>query len=480
MDLLTQPFAHQLSTPSRPAPADLTSTSHEGGRNVDRQPSIDDRTSIATTSTSDAVQQSAANFSQLRTAPASAAGLPNEPRVEAPSVVKGDWRVYGHVKAQCIFWNEGALAQKGLGSNWRKEREKLADVHEWAGEIVFVLDPASPPTLVDRPSKPTVTGESDDAERPMGSARRLSFSSLGRSISRESRSSGPGPVTNQPAPTSEFPEPQGGFRGLVKKIVSAVSPSSSKKELPADAAAAATPGDALHRVTTHERQAHAIEEDVAPAPQTELAQHEPASGTGLTFEEPETGRGKAEDPLPAFKGYAITALSVGSASRIRSMRFFPRRAVPTTSPNDLPLSSTELHDLIDVGGEKVHPPVVELDIAEWIAPEDGKSAFDEENAPIRKREVTIGFAFRDVLLLHEADDFRARVEALVAAVPPTERSASPTFGATLMRTISGRSLGRTTSTEDQATPPPAVLKKGRRGSKSGSWLKAKPQGDVWV
>lgn len=194
-----------------------------------------------------------------------------------------------------------------------------------AGEIVFVLDPASPPTLVDRPSKPTVTGESDDAERPMGSARRLSFSSLGRSISRESRSSGPGPVTNQPAPTSEFSEPQGGFRGLVKKIVSAVSPSSSKKELPADAAAAATPGDALHRVTTHERQAHAIEEDVAPAPQTELAQHEPASGTGLTFEEPETGRGKAEDPLPAFKvrytsGSHLTYHSRGTLHRPIGLR----------------------------------------------------------------------------------------------------------------------------------------------------------------
>lgn len=63
------------------------------------------------------------------------------------------------------------------------------------------------------------------------------------------------------------------------------------------------------------------------------------------------------------------------------------------------MSSTELHDLIDVGGEKIYPPVVELDVAEWIAPEDGKSAFDEENAQIRKREVTIGFAFRDVLLL---------------------------------------------------------------------------------
>lgn len=149
-DLLTQPFAHQLSTPSRPAPADLTSTSHEGGRNVDRQPSIDDRTSIATTSTSDAVQQSAANFSQLRTAPASAAGLPNEPRVEAPSVVKGDWRVYGHVKAQCIFWNEGALAQKGLGSNWRKEREKLADVHEWVADGTLWITKASLPSrLID-------------------------------------------------------------------------------------------------------------------------------------------------------------------------------------------------------------------------------------------------------------------------------------------------------------------------------------------
>ena len=89
-----------------------------------------------------------------------------------------------------------------------------------------------------------------------------------------------------------------------------------------------------------------------------------------------------------------------------------------------------------------------------------------------------------------------------------ERATTPTqsFGAALMRTLSGRSLGRATSrdasageraavqqqqpmTVQQEMPPavpapesqetrPETLVRGRR--RSGSWLKAHPQGDVWT
>ena len=120
------------------------------------------------------------------------------------------------------------------------------------------------------------------------------------------------------------------------------------------------------------------------------------------------------------------------------------------------------------------------------------------------------------LTCSEADDFRARVEALVTAALQAERATTPTrsLGAALMRTLSGRSLGRVTSheggsageraavqqqqqqqapvqqqlqQEQQELPPsvpaaqesrPETLVRGRR--RSGSWLKAHPQGDVWT
>lgn len=199
---------------------------------------------------------------------------------------------------------------------------------------MFVLDPTSIPTLVDRPTRTTVPAEVDAVEQPTRSSRRLSISSLGRSISRESRSSGPGTATNQSAPvttTSDSPEAQGGLRGLVKKIVSAVSPSSSKKELPTETALVATPGDALHRSSTRERQEYAVDTDVAPTQPAEPIQREPVSGTGLTFEEPETMRTMTEDPLPSFK--------VHSASLCRDDLLLTRQLARYTGLRD--------HSLVD-------------------------------------------------------------------------------------------------------------------------------------
>ncbi|GAA5977562.1 hypothetical protein JCM10908_005020 [Rhodotorula pacifica] len=540
MDLLTQPL-HQVAPSRAPAPHEASSP-HNGGTHAHahRPVNVDDSVSIETSSTSASEhhQQTANQFAQLRTAPPAQApaGLDNEPRIVAPSLVNGDWRVHGRVKAQCIFWHEGTLREKGLGANWKKSRDRLADVHEWVadgtlwitktGEIVFVLDPYSSPTLVDRPAAATAKSKSalgrtssevSDTASGGTRSRRLSLSSLRRSTSRDSGSAAAAAAeTTSEQPTTAAgagEENQGGIRGLVKKIVSAISPSSRNKDLPAEEETStpiSSPSD-LRRISTHESESTAprARPDVAAGKQAEVAPvasetAAPGSGGGaaLQFEEPEALR-EGNDPLPAYKGHAITALLISSGAHIRSIRHFPHRPADSTSPSSLPLSSTELQDLIDVGGEKMYPPVVELDVAAWVAPSDKKEAFEQENALIRKREVTIGFAFRDVLLLHEADDFRTRVEALVAAAPSADHAttSTPTFGASLMRTISGRSLGRTTSNEPAPAPAPPVgiapattqphdqqqqqvrpgmPVQGRRSSKTGSWLKARPQGDVWT
>ncbi|BGP55573.1 hypothetical protein JCM8202_004641 [Rhodotorula sphaerocarpa] len=493
MDLLTQPVAYH-SQQAQPQAEQQQPAKQQSG---------DDGASVQTTSTSDAAQQTAANFGHLRTAaPAAADGLAQEPRIEPPSVVKGDWRVFGRVKAQCVFWHEGTLPEKGLGANWRRSRDKLADVHEWladgtlwitkTGEIVFVLDNHSSPTLVDRSNRiksPSGSGTEDDGARP----RRLSLSGLRRSTSRDSSRAitptGTGPTTGAAAeahtPTNENP---GGMRGFVKKLVSAISPSSSKKELPAEETETPAPAPSTEPVAPNTQPAQARTED---RPE-EAASSEPTGvGIGLQFDEPQTIR-DASDPLPAYKGHPITALVIGSAAHIRSMRFFPHRPSESVSPGNLALSSTDLHDLVDIGGKMEYPSVVELDVSAWVDPTEPRDGFDEENSLIRKREVTIGFAFRDVLLLHEAEEFRTRVESFVAAATPAERVSSPTFGSALMRTISGRSLGGRTEEAEASGPATAAAdqqqthkmsffdkaKRSGSGSNSGSWMKPMPQGDV--
>lgn len=299
------------------------------------------------------------------------------------------------------------------------------------GEIVFVLDQHSAPTLVDRPAakaQTLSTGGSETGEHAGTThPRRLSLSSLRRLSSRESHSAVTATSSHETATTTEHAENEGGIRGFVHKIVSAISPSSHHQELPStgELPAGETSGDGLRRVSTREAQAaQASRAQVAAGKQPEVTDATSASttagaSTAVQFEEPRT----TDDPLPAYKvrsrsllapnhssvdtgpeppcaqGHPITALVIGSASHIRAIRHFPLSSAETTSPSNLALSSTGLQDFLSVGGEMINPPVVELDVVEWVAPADGKDAFDEENTMIRKREVTIGFAFRDVLLL---------------------------------------------------------------------------------
>lgn len=139
-DLLTQPLIHHHSgaTASRSPPAQSPSnvapaTEQEGGASIGKHVSTDSQASIE--STTEHRQQEAEQFAQLRTAPAlDTTGLEHEPRIVAPSHANGDWRVYGRVKAQCIFWHEGTLQEKGLGIAWKKSREKLDQVHEWVAD----------------------------------------------------------------------------------------------------------------------------------------------------------------------------------------------------------------------------------------------------------------------------------------------------------------------------------------------------------
>lgn len=140
-DLLTQPLVHHHqpgAAASRSPPAQSPSTAapaaeQEGGASIGKHVSTDSQASID--STTEHRQHEAEHFAKLRTAGAlDSAGLEHEPRIVAPSHANGDWRVYGRVKAQCIFWHEGTLQEKGLGIGWKKSREKLDQVHEWIAD----------------------------------------------------------------------------------------------------------------------------------------------------------------------------------------------------------------------------------------------------------------------------------------------------------------------------------------------------------
>lgn len=176
------------------------------------------------------------------------------------------------------------------------------------GEIVFVLDPRSAPTLVDRPSKPAGSGTSDagDSSAP-ARPRRLSLASLRRSSSRGS-ASGDAHAAHEPAHahehehasehTGDASEHQGGgIRGFVHKIVTAISPSSSH---PKDLSAEDTPGDGLRRVSTREAEA-ARANAAAAGKQPEVTAEADAATTGaVQFDEPNITHSE-EDPLPAYK-----------------------------------------------------------------------------------------------------------------------------------------------------------------------------------
>ncbi|GAA5945954.1 hypothetical protein JCM3775_007557, partial [Rhodotorula graminis] len=176
---------------------------------------------------------------------------------------------------------------------------------------------------------------------------------------------------------------------------------------------------------------------------------------GLTFEEPE----KAPSPFPTYKGHPVTALYIRSPSLIHSLRFYPHRKVQRSSfgsgSKDAPVSSApgpaapkdENGQLPEADSALlVSAPIVELDV---VDKDKGLEVVGQEG---NRREVTIGFVFKDVLLMNEADTFRRRVEALLH--PPAAADSSPQqpsgFGSALMRTISGKNAATTTTSTSTA------------------------------
>ncbi|BGP50040.1 hypothetical protein JCM10450v2_005948 [Rhodotorula kratochvilovae] len=534
MDFLTQPLASAARSPPAQAyqsvPPTSTSTaappaatsSHDAAERASLVPSV------ATSATSDqtALDHNASRFASLRTADTAvspSAGLPGEPVIDPPSIGKGDWRAYGRVKAQVVLWPEGTV---GLKSG--KKLRDCDDGEEWVvegtlwvtknHEIVLILDHDKAPVHADRTKA-----------RMSPPGRRLSIGSFGRTSSREIPSANEGEsapaaattTADEAAPPAEHKSPVLGF---VKKVLSAVTPGKSSH---GESAASTGEGLGLTRTRTGERAGQAATGTTAPAADPQRRQSvdgtQAAAGAagaghgGLTFEEPERTR----SPFPTYKGHSVTALYISSPSAIHSVRFYPHRTCQgpgspggTNMGKDLPISAAPgaatgaVEEGRPPGSDEtllVHAPVVELDVADKS--KAGFAGADEEG---RKREVTVGFVFKDILLMNEAESFRQRVETLLHGSSSTGADSSTGatgagaagggFGSVLKRTISGKSGAASGSVspgaaaiasdpagghvrapqaggvEDMTGEPVVGTTRPRRGS----WLKGMPQGDVWV
>ncbi|GAA5886782.1 hypothetical protein JCM6882_005887 [Rhodosporidiobolus microsporus] len=232
----------------------------------------------------------------------------------------------------------------------------------------------------------------------------------------------------------------------------------------------------------------------------------PGMGT-VKFEEPS---GREKGPLPDYKGYPITALLIPSPSHIHAVRFYPHQTTtsgphppsssffgsspaapdePVTSPPPpapageepfvaaaAPEGSIGLDVLLSGGGAgggtvegvEWRPPVVEVDVYAPI--DDGEGREDEEEQGERegnkKREATVGFVFKEVLLAQEAATFHHRLLSLLPSrthSPSRGRSPSPDpssvggLGSALMRTLSG-GLSRERSREPKEPKEPKESK----------------------
>ncbi|GAA6050587.1 hypothetical protein JCM3770_001475 [Rhodotorula araucariae] len=532
MDFLTQPLASAArsppaaqayqtasptSTSTAPTAAPTATQSHDTAERASLVPSE------ATSATSDqtALDHNVSRFPSLRTADTAVsppAGLPGEPVVDPPSIGKGDWRAYGRIKAQVVLWPEGTIGYKAgkklrdcdEGDEWVVEGTLWVTKNQ---EVVLILDHDKTPIHVDRTKC-----------RAAPTGRRLSIGSFGRTSSREGPASGESESTAPaPAATTEEGAPaehKSPVMGFVKKVLSAVTPGKSSHG-ETGAGAGAGEGVSLTRTRTGERAGQAATGMTGQTATTAEPQRRQSLGSegaastgaghgGVTFEE----LGKTHSPFPTYKGHTITALYISSPAAIHSVRFYPhRKCGPPGSPGgsttgkDLPVSATPgsatgaVEEGRPPGSEEtllVQAPVVELDVVD--KDKTGVVGGDEEG---RKREVTVGFVFKEVLLMNEAESFRQRIETLLhgGSSPDSSTGAAAGgggFGAALMRTISGKGTTATGPVSPGAgamTDPAGNVHAPQSGGvenetgapvesgtrpRRGSWLKGMPQGDVWV
>uniref|UniRef100_A0A0K3CRR5 RING-type E3 ubiquitin transferase n=1 Tax=Rhodotorula toruloides TaxID=5286 RepID=A0A0K3CRR5_RHOTO len=497
-DFLTQSFAlaparqaEQASSAehSHPASPDTLDTAH------DVSPTTATATNDSNPSLDADVVQTSDKFAALRSHSPAARPLEDEPRIECPSVQKGDWRAYGRVKAQVVLWPEGTVGEKGVKA--KKVREVLADkADEWVVEgtlwvtknkdILLVLDRNIPPFHIDFSNlraSPTLS-------------RRLSLSGLRRTISRTSTTSG-GEAREDTEEDKE--NTGGGVRGFVKKIVEAVKPRGASTSEGGDGLALTRTRSShkSQRSVKERRKSHDASAGVARGGEEREQREEGTQGAqgGLAFSEPVIER--REGPFPAYKGHSITALYISSPYLIRTARFYAQHkpASPlslglpiSTPPDDAVAQDPSREPREDLG---LVPPVVEVDVAQ---PEEGRKYEGVgEGEGVRMREVTVGFVFPDVLLADEATDFHSRLEFLLRPSSPSGQPTTTTTGSSLFRTLSRG--GTFTTTSPNAPPVPASTEEGgeipsetatvemlatapkqrRRGS---SFLRGMPQGDV--
>ncbi|KAK4330096.1 Proteophosphoglycan ppg4 [Rhodotorula toruloides] len=476
---------------SHPASPDTLDTAH------DVSPTTATATNDSNPSLDADVVQTSDKFAALRSHSPAARPLEDEPRIECPSVQKGDWRAYGRVKAQVVLWPEGTVGEKGVKA--KKVREVLADkADEWVVEgtlwvtknkdILLVLDRNIPPFHIDFSNlraSPTLS-------------RRLSLSGLRRTISRTSTTSG-GEAREDTEEDKE--NTGGGVRGFVKKIVEAVKPRGASTSEGGDGLALTRTRSShkSQRSVKERRKSHDASAGVARGGEEREQREEGTQGAqgGLAFSEPVIER--REGPFPAYKGHSITALYISSPYLIRTARFYAQHkpASPlslglpiSTPPDDAVAQDPSREPREDLG---LVPPVVEVDVAQ---PEEGRKYEGVgEGEGVRMREVTVGFVFPDVLLADEATDFHSRLEFLLRPSSPSGQPTTTTTGSSLFRTLSRG--GTFTTTSPNAPPVPASTEEGgeipsetatvemlatapkqrRRGS---SFLRGMPQGDVWV
>ncbi|BGP09823.1 hypothetical protein JCM10049v2_005697 [Rhodotorula toruloides] len=478
---------------SHPASPDTLDTAH------DVSPTTATATNDSNPLLAADVVQTSDKFAALRSHSPAAGPLEDEPRIEYPSVQKGDWRAYGRVMAQVVLWPEGTVGEKGVKA--KKVREVLADkADEWVvegtlwitknKEILLVLDRNVPPFHIDFSTlraAPTLS-------------RRLSLSGLRRSISRTSTTSG-GDAREDTEEDKE--NTGGGVRGFVKKIVEAVKPRRASSSEGGDGLALTRTRSShkSQRSIKERRKSHDANAGVAKGEEERRGEREEGSAQGgqggLAFAEPVIER--REGPFPAYKGHSITALYISSPYLIRSIRFYaqhkptspPSLGLPiSTPPDDAAAQDPSREPREDLG---LVPPVVEVDVAQ---PEEGRKYEGVgEGEGLRMREVTVGFVFPDVLLADEATDFHTRIESLLRPSSPSGPAATTTTGSSLFRTLSrgasspsappippvgegdGGEIPSETGTIEMMAPTQSQPKQRRRGS---SFLRGMPQGDVWV
>ncbi|GAA5960602.1 hypothetical protein JCM3765_005873 [Sporobolomyces pararoseus] len=388
MDFLTQPFTSNRTQPQQTA--------------IKTSPKLSDDSSVLTASTSEtseARQQSNANFEQLRTA-TEASTLPGENVIQVPSTKSGDWKAYGRVEGRVLLWENGTLKEKKALNDEIRREQWIVSGTLWftkRSEIVLVLDQSVQPRQVLREQEGRQSG------RRLSLSRNRSTSPTNTQTTTDNRR---GSVSEEDRASKPSEESSPGF---FSKVLDAVRPGRKERR-----ASSSSGGLSLSRSRSRSRTETA---DPAPASQTHGGGpgSTPASQktldaltreTGqLTFEEPSSN--VPPSPFPLYKGHPVTALYIASPAHVQSLRFYPQRAASSSSPffsfskSSQPLSSPPSSPTGD--SNTVEHPVVELDV---IDPAH-LGSIDEG----KKREVTVGLTFVEILCATEAEDFHKILES---------------------------------------------------------------------